>query len=91
MSWDVLYILSDFDVLQTTKENSSLVGKCQRVYNSSKCHGTVTKQTNPLQVDNVITYKSVATLDTCRRILNPQKLHSCKCEKIFKNIVTLGE
>jgi len=36
------------------------------------CHRYVTKHTNPLQVDNLITNKSVAILEDSTRILNKQ-------------------
>jgi len=44
--------------------------RCQRVDNSLKCHRNVTKQTNSLHVDNLITNKPVAILEASRRILN---------------------
>jgi hypothetical protein len=45
---------------------------CQRVHYSLKCHRTVIKQMNPLQVNNLITNKSVAILEASRRIMNTQ-------------------
>jgi len=33
---------------------------CQRVYDFLKCHSSVSKQTNPLQVDDLIINNSVA-------------------------------
>jgi hypothetical protein len=41
-----------------------------RVRDSLKCHRNVTKQTNPLQVDNLITNKSMAILEASRSIVN---------------------
>jgi hypothetical protein len=41
-----------------------------RIPNSLKCQRNVTKETNPLQVDNLIINKSVTILETSRRILN---------------------
>jgi hypothetical protein len=56
------------------KEQTTALRKLHvsRVHNSLKCHRNVTKQTNPLQVDNLITNKSVAILEASRRILNTQ-------------------
>jgi len=56
--------LSDLDILWTTKEirdgrfNTTI--NVSRVYNFLKYHSNVSKQTNPLQVDDLITYKSLA-------------------------------
>jgi hypothetical protein len=70
MFWE---ILSDFDVLWTTKErtDSSIVEiiHVSGVNDSLKSH-RVTKQTNPWQVDNLITNKSVVVYEASRRILN---------------------
>jgi hypothetical protein len=74
-----LDILSDFDVLWTTKErkDSMQTIHVSRVHISLKFHRTITKQTDTLQVDNLITNKSVAICEASRRILNTQ------CVKIF--------
>jgi len=48
-----------------------------RVHKSLKCHRNVTKQTNPLQVDTIITNNCVEILEASRRILNTQ------CAKIY--------
>jgi hypothetical protein len=42
------------------------------VHSSVKCHRNVIKETNPLQVDDLITNKSVAMLEASRRILKMQ-------------------
>jgi len=42
---------------------------CQE-FMTLKCHRNVSKQTNPLQVDDLVTDKSLAVLDASRRILN---------------------
>jgi len=66
--------LSDFDILQTIKgrtDSSIEETICMsRVHDSLKCHRSVTKQSNLLQVDNFITYKFLAILEASRRILN---------------------
>jgi hypothetical protein len=56
------------------KEETATLWKLQvsRVHNSLKCHRNVTKQTNLLQVDNLITNKSVSNLKASRRILYTQ-------------------
>jgi hypothetical protein len=76
-----LYILSRFDILLTTKErtDSSImeIVHVSRVHDFLKCHRKVMKQTNPLQVDNLITNKYVAILEAFRRILN------IECVEIF--------
>jgi len=48
----------------------------------------VTKQTNPLQVNNFITGKSVGIYGASRRILITQcvKIYSCKCEIFLKTL-----
>jgi len=43
-----------------------------RVHDSLKCPRNATKQTNPLQVDNLIKNKSVAILEASRRILTTE-------------------
>jgi len=58
-------ILSDFEILRTTKERrESSIMEIVHVKSSQflKCHRNATKQTNPLQVDNLITNKSVKPL-----------------------------
>jgi hypothetical protein len=86
-----LDILSDFDVLSTTNKrtDSSTVETIHAsgVQDSLKCHRNVTKQTNPLQVDNLIIDKSVATLEASRRILNIvcQNFCSSKCKNFYKH------
>jgi len=50
-------------------------------------HGNVNKQTNPLQVDDLITNKSLAIFEALRRILDTQYQHSCSCK--CENITTL--
>jgi hypothetical protein len=66
-----LDILSDFDNLWTTKKgtDSSIVETTHvsRVHDSLKCHRNVTKQTNTLQMDNLITNKSVAISEASTR------------------------
>jgi hypothetical protein len=59
-------------VSKSTEETIKLSG----VHESLKCNRNVCKQTNPLQVDNLITNKSVAISEASRRILNT------KCVKI---------
>jgi len=41
-----------------------------RVHDSFKCHGNVTKQIKPLQVDYLITYKYMSILEGSGKILN---------------------
>jgi hypothetical protein len=43
-----------------------------KVQDSLKCHRIVTKQTNPLQVDNLITNKSYALCKASKRIVKTQ-------------------
>jgi len=43
-----------------------------RLHDSVKCYRNVTKQTNPLQVENLITNKSVVNLEAPRRIFKTQ-------------------
>jgi hypothetical protein len=54
------------DILWNTKErtdSTTVETICvSRVHNSLKCNRNVTKQTNPLQVDNLITHESVGIL-----------------------------
>jgi len=98
---DKLDILSDFDVLWTTKvrTDNSIVETVHvsRVHNSLKCHRNVTKQINPLQVDDLITHKSVAILEASRRILNTQYVKSVSkfmflhMWEVFKNVMSLCE
>jgi hypothetical protein len=70
-----LDILSYFDILWTTKERTdnriieTIYGS--RVHGSLNCHRHVAKQINPLQVDNLITNKSLTILEASR-ILNTQ-------------------
>jgi len=72
----LLNILSNFDVFWTTKERTgnSIVEsiRVSRVHDSLKCHRNVTKQTNPLQLDDLVTNKSAGILEASRRILNTQ-------------------
>jgi len=46
-----------------------------RVYNFLKCHRNVSNQTNPTQVDNLITYKPMGNSEASRRIVDT---HSVK-------------
>jgi hypothetical protein len=66
--------LSDFDILWTTKERREgwfeKTINMSGVYNFLKCHRNVNKQTKPLQVDDLITNKSLAILEASRRIMN---------------------
>jgi hypothetical protein len=43
---------------------------CQRVYDFLICYSNVSKQTNPLQVDELITNKSLAISEASRIILD---------------------
>jgi hypothetical protein len=65
-----------FDVLWTTKErtgSSIMETMCvSKIHNYLKCHRNITEQTNPLQVDNVITNKSLLIYEVSRRIMNTQ-------------------
>jgi len=45
---------------------------CQRVLDFLKCHMNINKQTNLLQVDDLITNKSMVILGASRWILNIQ-------------------
>jgi hypothetical protein len=58
------------DILCTTKEWTAALWKLHvcRVHYFLKCRGNVTKQTSPLQVDNLITYKSVAILEASQEL-----------------------
>jgi hypothetical protein len=62
---------------------------CQRVYDFSKCHRNASNQTNPLQVDDIITSKSLRNFEASGRILNTQcqNIYSCKYKKYFKNVM----
>jgi hypothetical protein len=62
-----------------------------RIHDSLKRHRNVSKQTNPLQMDNLITNKPVAISEASRRIMNTQcvKIPVLANLKIFKNIMTL--
>jgi hypothetical protein len=64
-----------------------------RVHDYLKCHRNVTKQANDLQVDNLITNKSVEISEASRIILNTQcvKISVLINVKIFKNITKLCE
>jgi hypothetical protein len=62
---------------------------CVKISQFLKCHRVVTKQTNPLQVDNLITNKFVSILEASRRILNTQCVDIsvyCKSEKCSKTL-----
>jgi hypothetical protein len=76
ISQDVFRHLSDFDVSWATKEktDSSIMETIHMsgVPGSLKCYKKVTKQTNSLQMENLITNRSVSMLEACRRILNTQ-------------------
>jgi len=71
-----LVILSEFHVLWTTKErtDSSMLEiiHVSRVNDYFKCHRNITMQTYPLQMDNLITNRSVAIYKASKRILNTQ-------------------
>jgi len=56
------------------------------VYDSLKCHRDVSKKAIPLEVDNLITIKSVAILKPPAGILNTLcvKICSCKCGKFLE-------
>jgi len=92
---DKLDSLSDFYVLWTTKERSIMETiHVSRVHDTLKCHRNVTKQINPLQVDNLITNKVVAILEASRRTMNTQctKISVlANVKKIFQNIMRLCE
>jgi hypothetical protein len=71
--------LSDFDILWTTKERKDSSTEetinVQNVHKLLKCHRNASKQTNPLQVDDLITNKSLAIFEASRRIMDT---HSVK-------------
>jgi hypothetical protein len=79
----VLNILYDFDVLWTIKErrDSSTV----ETIHVSRVHKNVTKQTNPLKGDNLITNKYVTSLEASRTTVNTQcfKISVLEKENIF--------
>jgi len=74
MRRDVFRHLSDFAILWAIKERMDSSNEdtihASRVHDSLKYQRTVTKQINPLQVHNLITNRSVAILETSRRIMN---------------------
>jgi hypothetical protein len=86
----LLNILSDFDVLWTAKERtkSSIVETMHvsRVHDSLKCYRKVNKQTNPLQVDNLITNKSGNLRNLYKNSEHTvcQNLCFCKCENFLE-------
>jgi len=45
-----------------------------------KCYGNVSKQTNPLQLDDSITHKCLAIFKAIRRILDMQDQNFCSCK-----------
>jgi hypothetical protein len=70
-----LDILSDVDILWTTKERTDsniMKTVCVKISQFLKYHRNVTKKTNPLQVQNAITVKSLAILEVSIRILSTQ-------------------
>jgi hypothetical protein len=67
------------------KEHTTILRKSHmsRLNDFLKYHRNVNKQTNPLQVDNLITYKSAEILQACRGIMNTacQNFSSSEFEK----------
>jgi len=59
-----------------------------RVHDSVKCHWTVTKQTNPLQMDNLIINKSMAILEVSRRTLNTHNVSKLMFLQMLKLLKT---
>jgi len=65
--------LPDFDVLWNTKERTDSIVETiyvSRVNCYLKWHRNINKETNPLQVDNLITDKCALLYEASRRILN---------------------
>jgi hypothetical protein len=70
----LLDILSDFDILWTTKEktDSNILETIHvpKVHDSLNVTGVLLSKPTPLKVNNLITHKSVAISEASRRILN---------------------
>jgi hypothetical protein len=73
VSYDALghFVLFWYLLDYRRKDNSSVeTVHVPSLHNSLKCCRNVTKQNNPLQVDNLITNKAVAILEASRGVLN---------------------
>jgi hypothetical protein len=76
--------LFDFDILRTTKEGTAAPRKVYvSIHNSLKYHRNVTKQTNPLHVDNLSKNTYVAILEAFRGILKKQRMKI----SVFPNVI----
>jgi len=60
-----------------------------RVHNYLKCHRNVSKQANPLQVDNLITNKYVGILEASKRTLSTQCVNISVLAHVKKCLKTL--
>jgi hypothetical protein len=84
-----LYIFSDFYIFWTTTERADgrikETIRTSRVDDSLKCHRNVSKQTNPLQLGNLITSTAVTVLRASRRIVNTLCVSNFLFLQMWKN------